>query len=71
MYTNTPPFQGLKCNWTNINQIKRFLFNICFENNLQAMISLSLELMDITRDGVFFFVMLCHFWGWIGFVFEA
>ncbi len=53
-YTQSPHFQRLKCNWTNKYNHKLYLVG----NPLQAMTALSLDLVDISRDWVSFFVML-------------
>ncbi len=50
-YIQVPPhFQELKCIWTDkYNHKLKCSFLIFFESPLQAMIALSLELMDTTK----------------------
>ncbi len=58
-YTQSPQFQGLKFNFENkySNKWNVYLLYLV-ENPLQAMTALSLDLVDISRDWVSFFVML-------------
>ncbi len=55
-----PHFQGCNCYWTNKYNLYIFFYIYLVENPLQAMTALSLELMDITRECVSSFVMLCQ-----------